>query len=67
MKRLIPLIGLVLVVILAGSSASAIPCLSTPIADSSIPDDDTITCQTEASDSSSSSTIAITMTGVLNE
>ena len=66
MKRLILLIALVvLVVILAGSSAPVVSDTS-PI-DSNIPDNETIISQTEASNSSASATITITMTGIVGD
>ncbi len=62
MKGLILLMGLVLlVVILAGASASAVSDSGTPSADSSVPGDHTTTCQTE---SSSSGPIGVTMYAV---
>ena len=55
MKRLILLIALVvLVVILAGSSASAVS--DTAPIDNIVPDNETITSQTEANNSSASAT-----------
>ena len=64
MKRLIPLIGLVvLVVILAGSSASAVPDSDTPPAPS-IPDGALLPCQTESINSPASAGITITMYAV---
>ena len=67
-KRLILLIALVvLVIMLAGSSASAVSDINPPLADSNIPDNEITTSQTEASNSSASGTITITMTGILNE
>jgi hypothetical protein len=68
MKRLILLIALaVLVMILAGSSASAVSDNSPSLADSNIPTDEIVTRQTEASNASASATITITMTGILDE
>ncbi len=65
MKRLVFLAALaVLVIILAGASALAVPNTGDPLADSSIPDDEMITCQAEAADSSPSATIGITMYAV---
>ena len=65
-KKLIPWVtGLVLVMILAGSSASAVSDAS-PI-DSDIPDNETISNQAEAGNSSRSATITITMIGVIDE
>ncbi len=64
MKGLIVLMGLVvLLVILAGASASAVSDYFEPLADSTH-DDDTITCQTE---SPPSGTIGITMCAVDDE
>ena len=66
MRRLIFLVTLgVLVVILAGSSVSAVSD-TTPI-DSDISDNEITTSETQASNSSASATITITMTGALNE
>ena len=68
MKRLILLIALVmLVMILAKLPASAVSDTSTSLIDSTIPDNVITTSQTEASNSSASATIRITMTGILNE
>jgi len=65
-KRLILLIALVvLVMILAKLPASVVS--DTSLADSSIPDNEITTGQPEASNSSASATITITMTGILNE
>ena len=67
-KGLILLIALVmLVMILAGSSAWAVSDSDAPFADSNIPDNEINTTQTEAGNSSASATITITMTGALNE
>ena len=61
-KRLILLIVLVvLIVILAGSSASAVSDTRVSLTDSNIPDNELTTRQTEASNSSASATITITM------
>lgn len=65
MKRVVLLIALVvLVVILAGSSATAVPDTDFSIADSNIADDEIPTSQTEAGNSSASATIGITMYAV---
>ena len=60
MKRLILLIALVVML-------PVLVVLDASLADSSIPDNEITTSQTEASNSSASVTITITMTGVLNE
>ena len=68
MKKLILLIALVvLVVILAGSSPSTVFDTGASLADSNIPDNEITTRQTEASNSSASATITITMYAVDNE
>ena len=68
MKRLIVSIVLVvLVMILAGSSTSAVSDTNPSLADTSIPDNEITASQTKASNSSASATITITMTGVLDE
>lgn len=65
MKRLILLFALVaLVMILAGASAKAVRDTGTSLADSNTPDVGIITSQTEASNSSASATIAVTMYAV---
>jgi len=64
-KRLILLTGLV--VILAGLSASVVSDTGASRIDSSIPDNEISSSQTEASDSSASVTITITWTTALNE
>jgi hypothetical protein len=65
MKRLILLIALiVLVTVLAGSSASAVPDTEISLSASNIPETETIFSQTEASNSSASATITITMYAV---
>jgi len=63
LKRLIPLI--ILIVILA--CLPVIVVSDTSPTDSNIPDNEITTHQTEASNSSASATITITMTGVLTE
>ncbi len=65
MKRLILLTALV--VILAGLSASVVSDTSASRVDSSIPDNEITSSQTEASDSSASAIITITWTAALNE
>ena len=68
MKRLIPLIALVvLIVILAESSASAVSDTGYSLDGSYIPDNELATSQTEASNSSASATITITMTGIVSD
>jgi len=68
MERLALLIALVvLVVILAGSSASAVSDTRVSLTDSNIPDNGITTSQTEASNSSASATITITMYAVADE
>lgn len=68
MKSLILLLALVmLVMILANLPVSAKPDTSTSLADSNIPDNRTTTSQTEASNSSVSGVIMITMIGILDE
>ena len=62
MKRLILLIALVvLVIVLARSPASVVSDTNTSLTDSNIPDDETTTSQTEASNSSANAAITITM------
>ena len=65
MKRLILLIALV--VMLAGLSVSMVSDTSTSLIDSNIPDNELTTSQVEASNSSASATIVITMYAVANE
>ena len=65
MTRLIPLIALV--VILAGLPVLVVSSIGASPTDSSIPDNEITTSQTEAINSSASGTITITMTGILNE
>jgi len=66
-KRLIPLIVLVvLVMILAGSSASAVSDTGTSLADSDTPDNEINASQVGASNSSVGATIVITMTGIVD-
>ena len=65
MKRLIPVIAMV--VILAGLPVIVVSDTGALLTDSSIPDNEVTTSQTEANNSSASATITITMTGVLNE
>ena len=68
MKRLILLIALVmLVMILAGSSASAVSDTNPSLADTSIPDTEITTSQTQVGNSSASATITITMYAVADE
>ena len=68
MKRLILLVALVaLVMILAKLPASAVSDASGSLAYSSIPDNEITTGPAEASNSTASATITITMTGILNE
>lgn len=68
MKRLIVLVALVvLVMILAGSSASVVSDTGASLADSKISDNKVTTSQTEASNSSASATITITMYAVDDE
>ena len=64
-KRLIPLIALV--VILAGIPVLVVSDTGASPTDSNIPDNEITTSQTEASNSSASGTITITMTGVIDE
>jgi len=67
-KRLIVLVALVvLVMILAGSSASVVSDTGASLADSKISDNKVTTSQTEASNSSASATITITMYAVDDE
>ena len=67
-KRPIPLTALVaLVIILAQLPASTVSDTGVSLIDSNIPDDETATDQTEASDSSASATITITMYAVADE
>ena len=68
MKRLILLIALVVLVgILAGSSASAVSDTDASLADSNIANDEITTSQTEASNSSASASITITMYAVADD
>ena len=68
MKRLVLLIALVvLVMILAGSSTSAVPDTGAAFANSNVPDNELTNSQTEASNSSAGVRITITMTGVVDE
>jgi len=68
MKRLILLIALVmLVIMLAGSSASVVSDTGSSIADSNIPDNEITTSQTEVSNSSASAIITMTMYAVADE
>ena len=64
-KRLILLVALV--VILAGLSASVASDTSISIGDTNIRDNEIATSQTEASNSSASATITITMYAVADE
>ena len=65
MKRLIPLIALV--VILAGLPVLVVSDTGASLTDSNIPDNEITTHQTEASNSSASGTITITMYAVNDE
>ena len=65
MKRLIPLIALIL--ILAGLPVLVASDTGASLADNSIPNKEITTSQTEASNSSASATITITMTGIIDE
>jgi len=65
LKRLILLIALL--VMLAGLSTSAASDTSASLGDSNIPDNEITTSQTEASNSSASATIMITMYAMPNE
>ena len=68
MKRLILLIALVVqVMVLAGSSASAMPDTEISLSASNIPETETSFAQTEASNSSTGATITITMYAVDDE
>ena len=68
MKRLIILFALVmLVMILARLPASAVPDTSVSLADTNIPHNEITTNQTEASNSSASATITITMYAMADE
>lgn len=60
MKRLIPLIALVVML-------PVLVVLDASLADSNIPDNEITASQTEASNSSASATITITMTGVSSD
>ena len=67
-KKLIPVIALlVLVMILAGSSASAVFDTGASLTDSNIPDNEITTSPTQATNSSASGTITITMYAVADE
>ena len=67
-KRLILLIAVVvLVMILANLPASAVSDTGASLADSNISDNELTTSQTEASNSSASATITITMYAVADE
>jgi len=57
----------IIVVLLAGVVLFGLSDTAISIADTSIPDDEITTSQTEASNSSASAAITITMTGVLDE
>jgi len=59
MKRLIPLIALVVIL-------AVLVVLDASFADTSVPDNEITASQTEAGNSSASATITITMTGILN-
>lgn len=65
MKKLIPLIALI--VILASLPVLVVSDTGASVSDSNIPDNELTTSRTEASNSSASATITITMTGILNE
>ena len=65
MKRLIPLIAII--VIPVGLPVLAMPDTGASLTDSNVPDNEMTTGQTKASNSSASATITITMTGILNE
>ena len=65
MKRLIPLIALV--VILAGLPVLVVSDTGASPTDSSIPDNEITTSQTEARNSSASTTITITMYAVADK
>ena len=65
MKRLIPLIALV--VILAGLPVVVVSDTGASLADINIADNETPTSQTQASNSSASATITITMDAVADE
>ena len=68
MKRLVLLIALVmLVMILAGSSASAVSDTNASLTVNNIPNNEITTSQTEASNSSGSATITITMYTMADE
>ena len=64
-KKLISLI--ILVVILAGLPVLVVSDTGASVTDSNVPDNEITTSQIEASNSSASATITITMTGVLTE
>ena len=67
-KRLILLIALVmLVMILAGSSASAVSDTNPSLADTGVPDNEITSSQTQVGNSSASATITITMYAVADE
>lgn len=67
-KRLILLIALVvLVMMLAKLPVLVVSDADASLADSNIRDNELTTSLTEASNSSASATITITMTGILNE
>jgi hypothetical protein len=67
-KRLIPLVALVvLVMILASLPVPVVSDISTSLTDSNITDSEITTIQTEASNSSASATITITMYAVDDE
>jgi len=68
MKRLILVIALaMLVMILAKLPTSVVSDAGTSLADTTIPDNELTTSQTEASNSSASATITITMYAVADE
>jgi len=65
-KRLVLLIVLVVLVVILAALSTSVVSDPSPV-DNDIPDNEITTSQTEASNSSGSATITITMTGVLNE
>ena len=65
MKRLIPLIAMV--VILAGLPVLVVSDTGASLTANNILDNEITTSQTEASNSSASATITITMTGIADE
>ena len=65
MKRLIPLIAII--VIPVGLPVLAMPDTGASLTDSNVPDNEMTTGQTKASNSSASATITITMTTATNK